>query len=68
MIPDHLAAGEMPFVASVCHRTVAIPGPADRAADPDSLGGGRVAEQIAQALEPLTQPSAPVPAAGSARP
>jgi hypothetical protein len=40
----------------------------EQAADPDALGGGRLAEQIAQALEPLARPSAPVPAAGLAGP
>lgn len=36
----------------------------EQAANPDALGGARVAEQLAQALGPL----APVPAAGSAGP
>ena len=40
----------------------------EQAADPDALGGGRVAEQIAQALELSARPSAPVPAAGLAGP
>ena len=40
----------------------------EQAANPDALGGGRVAEQIAQALELLARPSAQVPAAGPAGP
>src|SRR5215469_7244569 len=40
----------------------------EQAANPDALGGGQAAEQIAQALEPLARPSARVPAAGPAGP
>ena len=40
----------------------------EQAANPDALGGGRVAEQIARALEPLARSSALVPAAGPAGP
>ncbi len=40
----------------------------EQAADPDALGGREVAGQMAQVLEPLARPSAPVPAAGPAGP
>jgi len=40
----------------------------EQAANPDALGGGRVAEQIAEALELSARPSAPVAAAGPAGP
>ena len=40
----------------------------EQAADPDAFGGREVAEQMAQVLEPLARPSAPVPAAGPAGP
>jgi AcrR family transcriptional regulator len=41
----------------------------EQAASPDAFGGPRLASQlVAQVLEPLTRPTVPAPATGSARP
>jgi AcrR family transcriptional regulator len=40
----------------------------EQAADPDALGGGQVAAQVARVLEPLARPPAAAPAVGSAGP
>ena len=40
----------------------------EQAADPDALGGGQVAAQVARVLEPLARPPAAGPAVGSAGP